>query len=115
MSELESKVFRAIMYAGDKGVLQRNLWMELNIGSKKGSRIVARLEKRGLVRREKELYAGRWTYRLFATRKPVTLEPIVDCPCTYCTDLDRCGTVSEAMPETCEKLTQWLLKAKEKT
>ena len=74
------------------------------------------LEEKGLIRREKELQEGRWTYRLYPKRLPASIETIIDCPCLLCADNARCDPTTAISPKSCPKLTDWILNlGKEKT
>ena len=95
-------------------MLQSELWQELRASSREGSRIALKLEIKGLVKREKELYQGRWTYRLFPKRKPASINSIIDCPCLTCPESIRCGGGGAVSPNNCERLTEWLLNVAEK-
>lgn len=64
-NDLEQKALQYVMNTGFGGVLQSDLWRELGATSREGSRISLKLESKGMIRREKELREGRWTYRLF--------------------------------------------------
>jgi len=108
-NDLEQKAFQFIVNTGYDGVLQSELWRQLGASSREGSRIALKLEDKGLIRREKELQEGRWTYRLFPKRKPASIESIVDCPCLMCPDNPRCDPSSSISPQICDKLTEWLL------
>ena len=66
-------------------------------------------KKKGLIRREKELQEGRWTYRLYPKRLPASIETIVDCPCLLCPDNARCDPTTALSPKSCPKLTDWIL------
>lgn len=108
-NDLEHKALQYIMKTGDDGILQSELWQELGASSREGSRVALKLETKGLIKREKELYEGRWTYRLFPKRKPASINSIIDCPCLTCGESVRCGGGGAVTPNTCEKLTDWLL------
>lgn len=69
--DLTSRTYKAIVEHGMQGILQSQLWKELNLTSRDGSRLAIRLEKRGMIRREKVLENGRWTYRLYPIRMPI--------------------------------------------
>ena len=90
-------------------MLQSELWRKLRGSSREGSRIALKLEGKGLIRREKELFNGRWTYRLYPKRLPASIDSIADCPCLMCPESSRCGSSGNVSPQTCEKLTEWLL------
>lgn len=108
-NDLEQKALEIIMRSGEKGVLQSELWREINATSREGSRISIRLESRGLIYREPELFKGRWTYRLYPKRQPALIDSILDCPCFSCEENLRCGVGGPISPNECEKLTQWIL------
>jgi len=97
-----------IQDTGGGGLLQVEIWKTLGVCSREGSRMAFKFLERGSIERVKELYEGRWTYRLFSTRKPVTIDSISDCPCMACYDIDRCSTVSQVSPILCKKLTYWI-------
>ncbi len=108
-NDLEHKALQVIVNVGDDGVLQSELWRKLDASSREGSRIAIKLESKGLVNRERELSKGRWTYRLYAKRKPASINSIIDCPCLMCPDDSRCVPWSVVSPNECVKLTGWLL------
>lgn len=97
------------MNKGADGILQCDLWRELDASSREGSRIALKLERKGLINRERALSKGRWTYRLFSKRRPMTIDSILDIPCVTCRDILKCGVESPVSPNTCENLTHWLL------
>jgi hypothetical protein len=108
-NDLEQKALHFVINTGHKGVLQSELWRELGASSREGSRVAIKLEEKGLVRREKELQGGRWTYRLFPKRLPPSIESIADCPCLLCQDNARCDPTTAISPKTCPKLTEWII------
>jgi len=108
-NDLEQKALHSVINTGYDGVLQSELWRELGASSREGSRVALKLEEKGLIRREKELQDGRWTYRLFPKRLPASIESIVDCPCLLCADNARCDPTTTISPKNCMKLTDWIL------
>ena len=108
-NELEYKALEVISNNGNDGVLQSELWRELDATSREGSRIALKLETKGLILREKELHEGRWTYRLFTKRKPASLSTIIDSPCLMCPNDSRCGAWGPISPHECKLLTAWIL------
>jgi hypothetical protein len=108
-NDLEQKALHFVMNTGYQGVLQSELWRELGASSREGSRVAIKLEEKGLIRREKELEGGRWTYRLFPKRMPASIETIVDCPCLMCPDNARCDPTTAISPKSCERLTGWII------
>lgn len=107
--DLESQALTIITEKGDEGVLQSALWRELNASSREGSRISLKLEKKNLIKREKELFNGRWTYRLYISKRPIQLESVIDIPCVSCPEIFKCEAESEVSPNRCSQLNQWLL------
>jgi len=108
-NDLEQKALQFIMNTGFDGILQSDLWRKLRASSREGSRIAIKLEDKRLIRREKELRDGRWTYRLYPKRLPARIDSIADVPCLMCPDNPRCDPSSAISPQNCEKLTEWLL------
>lgn len=113
-NDLEQKALHFVVGTGHEGVLQSELWRELGASSREGSRVAIKLEEKGLIRREKELQGGRWTYRLFPKRLPASIESIADCPCLLCQDNARCDPTTAISPKSCLKLTEWILSLEEK-
>jgi hypothetical protein len=108
-NDLEQKALHYVINTGYQGVLQSDLWRELGASSREGSRVSIKLEEKGLIRREKELQEGRWTYRLYPKRLPASIESIVDCPCLLCADNARCDPTTAISPKSCPRLTDWIL------
>lgn len=108
-NELEHKALHVIVNNGNDGVLQSELWRKLDATSREGSRIALKLETKGLILREKELFEGRWTYRLYPKRKPASLNSIIDSPCLMCPNDARCGAWSPISPNVCQRMTEWIL------
>ncbi|MGE5555219.1 MAG: helix-turn-helix transcriptional regulator [Methanocella sp.] len=108
-NDLEQKALHYVVNTGYQGVLQSDLWRELGASSREGSRVSIKLEEKGLIRREKELQEGRWTYRLYPKRLPASIETIVDCPCLLCPDNARCDPTTTISPKNCQRLTDWIL------
>jgi len=108
-NDLEQKALQQVMTVGFEGILQSELWRKLGASSREGSRIALKLEGKKLIRREKELQDGRWTYRLYPKRLPASIDSIADCPCLMCPDNSRCDPSSAVSPQNCDRLTEWLL------
>jgi len=107
-SDLESKALQVILEKGNEGILQCDLWKELDASSREGSRISIRLENKNLIRRERELQNGRWTYRVFVKKHPIEIDSALNIPCISCGDISRCESGTEVSPITCKQLDQWL-------
>jgi|GEM_PF-91280 len=64
--ELDSDEGRALRLVESEGEIpQSELWKELDVSSRKGSRIASSLEDRGLIEREEGVHEGNRTYILY--------------------------------------------------
>src|ERR671939_233546 len=109
IEDLIDMTFKAIISNGKGGILQSNLWKELDITSRDGSRVAIRLEKRSLIRREKILQDGRWTYKLFAVKLPVDTTSIEQSPCLTCPVEHMCSLDGSYSPTRCNLIEDWLI------
>ena len=109
IEDLTGKVFRTIISNGKDGILQSELWKELDLTSRDGSRVAIRLEKKALIRREKMLENGRWTYKLFAVKLPVDTASIERAPCLTCPVEHMCSLDGSYSPTSCNFLEDWLV------
>ena len=107
-NSLEQRALKVIFKAGDEGIMQSDLWKELGVSSREGSRMSIRFEEKGTVERRKVLHEGRWSYKLFSKREFVTLDSIQGCPCMICPDIDKCFETGVRDPVSCLDLTAWL-------
>jgi DNA-binding MarR family transcriptional regulator len=128
LTEIELQILKGLERLGG-GYQQRNLWKYIGIDSKTGLAILARLEKRGFITREKVGSGRRGVYVVKLTEKayrllsklcerpqepatadfsplPGGLRVLLSVPCTYCPYSDRCG-ISFISPVNCELLTKW--------
>jgi predicted DNA-binding transcriptional regulator len=108
--DLTSKVYKLVVEHGKDGVLQSELWKELTLTSRDGSRLAIRLERRGMIRRDKLLEAGRWTYKLTALRMPVHIESIEGAPCITCPYENKCSLTGIVSPLSCPWIVEWVTK-----
>jgi hypothetical protein len=113
-NDLEQKALQLITSMGKEGILQSELWRKMGATSREGSRISIKLDKKGLIHRLRELSNGRWTYRLFSNREPLTIDAIISCPCLSCEENLRCESEGVISPRTCEMMTNWILTLAEK-
>lgn len=109
IEDLTGKVFRTIVSNGKDGILQSELWKELDLTSRDGSRVAIRLERRSLIRREKMLENGRWTYKLFATKLPIDTASVENAPCLTCPVEHMCSLDGSYSPITCTFIENWLI------
>ena len=109
-SNIESSAMEMIQQAGEKGLLQLDLLKKLGIDNRRGAKLVSEIEQRGLIRKSKELYRGKWTYRIVQTpnKIPVVTWGDMDCPCFFCNDSGRCGLGNVISPSSCSELSGWL-------
>lgn len=109
LSKLEENAVKLILKYEDKGILQSELWHKLGVTSREGSRIAIKLEKKGIVKRVKEVANNRWTRRLIPLIKQVSIAPIEDAPCPSCIHENICSTERSISPCNCVLLENWLL------
>ena len=107
-SELEHKALELIIERGEGGIMQSDLWRELSTSSREGSRISLKLTNSGLIRRDKKLHNGRWTYHLSSNREPISIKSILDVPCITCLEIVKCEEDGPVSPNFCNDLTFWL-------
>ncbi len=108
--DLTSKVYKLVVEHGSNGVLQSELWKELTLTSRDGSRLAIRLERRGMIRREKVLEDGRWTYKLTPLRMPVHIQSIEQAPCITCPYEAKCSLTGVVSPLSCPWICEWVVK-----
>ncbi|MDA4111872.1 MAG: transcriptional regulator [Thaumarchaeota archaeon] len=108
--DLTSNVYKLVVEHGGEGVLQSELWKELVLTSRDGSRLAIRLERRGMIRREKVLDGGRWTYKLTPLRMPVQIRSIEEAPCITCPYEAKCSTTGVVSPLSCPWISEWVVK-----
>jgi len=72
LSETELEGLELIRDTG--GIHQSEFWKELDVDSRKGSRIIDKLEDKGLVEREETIYDGHNTYLVTPVRDPRDLD-----------------------------------------
>jgi DNA-binding Lrp family transcriptional regulator len=90
-----------------EGVYQNALWKELGIDSRKCSRIVTKLLKDDRITREEAISNGSKTYLIKATAPDrqsfdLLMAGSMFSPCTGCR--------LACQPESCEPLTEWILR-----
>jgi len=106
--DLEKQALKLIIDKGTDGILQSAMWRELKASSREGSRICLRLEAKNLIKRERELSKGRWTYRIFFKKRLIAIDSLLETPCMFCDNTYRCELDGEISPATCVPLTEWL-------
>ena len=109
MDKLKTTVLDLVAKRGDNGMFQSELWKKLKLSSRDGSRLALKLERQHLVKREKILENGRWTYKLKIAHVPVTTQSIESAPCLICPVESKCTLEGEISPRTCPLIEQWVL------
>jgi len=112
MEQLTNRVCEIVASYGDDGMLQSELWKKLKLSVRDGSRLSLRLERRGMITREKILQNGRWTYRLIIEQVPISLESIQNAPCLTCPVEQKCNidnVYPEPSPKHCELIEEWVI------
>jgi len=107
--DLTSRVYKLVVERGRDGVLQSEIWKELGLTSRDGSRLAIRLERRGLIGRVKVLEEGRWTYKLTPLRFPTDMTSIEKAPCIVCQYESKCSVDGEVSPYICPWLGPWVI------
>ncbi len=119
MEKLTNKVCEIVATYETDGLLQSELWKKLKLTSRDGSRLALKLERMGIISREKILEKGRWTYKLIIKKTPVSTKSIEDAPCLTCPVEQKCSLEGEISPRTCQLIEDWVLieitKSKKKT
>jgi hypothetical protein len=109
MEKLKTTVLGLVAKRGDNGMFQSELWKKLKLSSRDGSRLALKLEREHLVKREKILEDGRWTYKLKIAHTPVTTQSIESAPCLICPVESKCTVDGEISPRTCPLIEQWVI------
>ncbi len=107
--DLTSRVYKLVVERGREGVLQSEIWKELGLTSRDGSRLAIRLERRGLIGRVKVLEEGRWTYKLTPLRFPTDMTSIERAPCVVCQYESKCSIDGEISPYICPWIGPWVV------
>ncbi|WXG45821.1 MAG: hypothetical protein WED05_03940 [Candidatus Atabeyarchaeum deiterrae] len=109
-SNIELKAIELIKGAGEKGVLQIDLLKKLGINNRKGLKLISELEEHSLIRKTRELYGGKWTFRIMVPvdRLASIRWEDMDCPCFFCTDVRICSVGNVVSPSSCPPLSEWL-------
>jgi len=109
MDKLVNRVCEMIAGYETKGILQNILWRKLKLSSRDGSRLALKLERMGMITREKILENGRWTYLLLIKKIPISTKSIENAPCLVCPVEGKCSTDGEISPKTCQYIEDWVL------
>ena len=108
MDRLANRVCEIIISYGTDGMLQTELWKKLKLSSRDGSRLALKLERLGMITREKILEKGRWTYKQIIRKAPVTTKSIENPPCLVSPEESKCSLNNEISPKTCQYIEDWV-------
>ena len=109
MEKLTNKVCDIVVKYETDGMLQSELWKKLKLTSRDGSRLALKLERLGIISRDKILEKGRWTYKLIIKKTPVSTESIENAPCLTCPVEQKCSLEGEISPRSCQLIEDWVL------
>ena len=109
MEKLTATVCNTIAKSGDEGIFQSDLWKKMKLTSRDGSRLALKLERQHIIKREKVLENGRWTYKLKIAHAPVGTQSIEAAPCLICPVEQKCTLEGEISPRTCPLIEQWVI------
>ena len=109
MEKLTANVCNVVTKSGDEGIFQSDLWKKLKLTSRDGSRLALKLERQNMIKREKVLENGRWTYKLKIVEAPVGTQSIEAAPCLICPVEQKCTLEGEISPRTCPLIEQWVI------
>ena len=107
MSEsLEERIFSLLQKSDGCSMSQSDLGKGLKMNSREMTRVLVKLEKRGMIKRAKTKERGRKSYRITMLKRQhqINLNDVSWCACLTCQDLERCGRGQPVSPETCNKL-----------
>jgi len=110
MDKIAEKALEIIREAGNKGVVQSELWKKLGIDSKRGSRLVQRFLIENRIVRRSIVVGGRKTFLILPVVRVVeivNIEPLSDIPCFTCKEIDVCGG-HMINPIGCMIFSDWL-------
>ncbi len=109
MEKLTTTVCNTVAKSGDEGIFQSDLWKKMKLTSRDGSRLALKLERQHIIKREKVLENGRWTYKLKIAHAPVGTQSIEAAPCLICPVEQKCTLEGEISPRTCPLIEQWVI------
>jgi len=109
MDKMCNRVCEIIADYETDGVFQSELWKKLKLSSRDGSRLALKLERMGMITREKILEKERWTYKLIIKKIPISTKSLEGAPCLTCPVESKCSLDSEISPKTCQLIEDWVL------
>ena len=109
MDKMCNRVCEIIADYENEGIFQSQLWKKLKLSSRDGSRLALKLERMGMITREKILEKERWTYKLIIKKIPITTKSLEGAPCLTCPVESKCSIDGEISPKTCQWIEDWVM------
>jgi len=109
MDKMCNRVCEIIAGYESDGILQSQLWKKFKLSSRDGSRLALKVERMGMITREKILEKERWTYKLIIKKTPVSTKSIEGAPCLNCPVEAKCSRDGEISPKTCQWIEDWVM------
>ena len=109
MDKMCNRVCENIAGYESDGIFQSQLWKKFKLSSRDGSRLALKLERMGMITREKILEKERWTYKLIIKKTPVSTKSIEGAPCLTCPVEAKCSLDGEVSPKTCQWIENWVM------
>jgi len=109
MDKMCNRVCENIADYESVGILQSQLWKKYKLSSRDGSRLALKLERMGMITREKILEKERWTYKLIIKKTPISTRSIEGSPCLTCPVESKCSLDGEISPKTCQWIEDWVM------
>ena len=109
MDKMCNRVCENIAGYESGGILQSQLWKKYKLSSRDGSRLALKLERMGMITREKILEKERWTYKLIIKKTPISTKSIEGAPCLTCPVEAKCSLDGEVSPKTCQWIEDWVM------
>jgi len=109
MDKMCNRVCEIIADYETQGILQSELWKKLKLSSRDGSRLALKLERMGMITREKILEKERWTYKLIIKKIPISTKSIEGGPCLTCPVETKCTIDGDISPKTCQWIEDWVM------
>jgi chemotaxis protein histidine kinase CheA len=109
MDKLINHICEIVATYGNNGIHQSDLWKKLKLTSRDGSRLALKLERMGLITREKILLKERWTYKLIIIKSPIGTDSLSGAPCLVCPVESKCSLDGDISPKTCQFIEDWVL------
>jgi len=109
MDKMCNRVCEIIAGYESDGIFQSQLWKKFKLSSRDGSRLALKLERMGMITREKILEKERWTYKLIIKKTPISTKTIEGSPCLTCPVEAKCSLDGEVSPKTCQWIEDWVM------